>query len=174
VACALTAHKLVSGNLLPVGAELQFNDYWTTCLLHDIGKLVIGVYFWDHFALLLGETVTSGKSFRDIERRLGDVAGHDEIGQLVLTRSNLSPLVCDAVGMHHNLPEEPDDLVCLLHVSDIITKGLGLSFPLEPETDCHPHVLQALGKTQQDIDTLCDSIGPSITAQVKDMLKEFD
>jgi HD-like signal output (HDOD) protein len=89
VACALTAHKLVSGNLLELGAELLFNDYWTTCLLHDIGKLVIGVYFWDHFALIMGETVTSGKSFRDTERRLGDVSGHDEIGQLVLTRSNL-------------------------------------------------------------------------------------
>ncbi len=69
-----------------------------------IGKLVIGVYFWDHFALIMGETVTSGKSFSDTERRLGDVSGHDEIGQLVLTRSNLSPLVCDAVGLHHDLP----------------------------------------------------------------------
>lgn len=72
--------------------------------LQGIGKLVIGVYFWDHFALIMGETVTSGKSFRDTERRLGDVSGHDEIGQLVLTRSDLSPLVCDAVGLHHDLP----------------------------------------------------------------------
>ena len=91
VACALTVHKIVQGKLLPLGVELQFHDYWTTCLLHDIGKLVIGVYFWDHFALIMGEAVTSGKSFRDTERLLGDVAGHDEIGQLVLTRRNPTP-----------------------------------------------------------------------------------
>jgi HD-like signal output (HDOD) protein len=108
VACALVAHKIVLGKLLPLGDDLQFHDYWTTCLLHDIGKLVIGVYFWDHFALITGEAVTSGKSFRDIEHRLGDVAGHDEIGQLVLTRTNLSSVVCEAVGQHHDLPEAPD------------------------------------------------------------------
>ncbi|HJP32827.1 MAG TPA: HDOD domain-containing protein [Candidatus Latescibacteria bacterium] len=149
VACALTAHKIVSGDLLPLKAKLQFHDYWTTCLLHDVGKLVIGVYFWDHFALLMGETISCGGSFRETERRLGDVAGHDEIGHLVLTRSHLSPLVCDTVRDHHDLPEAPNPLVCLLHVANVITKGLGLSFPMETESSCHPHVLTTLGNHRQ-------------------------
>ena len=122
----------------------------------------------------MGEAVTSGKSFRDTERLLGDVAGHDEIGQRVLTRTNLSPVVCDAVAAHHDLPETPNALVCLLHVSDVITKGLGLSFPLEPETACHPHALQALGIEQDDVDSLQDSVGPAVTAQVKELLKELN
>jgi hypothetical protein len=100
------------------------------------------------------------------------VAGHDEIGQLVLTRTNLSPVVCAAVGQHHDLPEAPDALVCLLHVSDVITKALGFSFPLEAEKDCHPHALKALGVVQQDIDSLRDSVGPAVTAQVKELLKD--
>ena len=36
---------------------------------------MIGVYFWDHFALIMGEAGTSGKSFRHTERLLGDAVG---------------------------------------------------------------------------------------------------
>ena len=154
--------------------DLQFHDYWTTCLLHDVGKLVIGVHFWDYFALIMGDAVTSGRSFRETERRLGDVAAHDEIGRLVLTRSHLSPTVCDAVGAHHELGNNPNALVCLLHVADTITKGLGLSFPLEPETDCDAQVLASLGTTQTDIDALREALGPGVMAQVKELMKDLD
>ncbi len=85
--CALTAHEIVAARLLPLNVELQFHDCWTTCPLHDVGKLVIGVYFWDSFALIMGDAVTSGRSFRETERRLGDVAAHDEIGRLGLASS---------------------------------------------------------------------------------------
>ena len=42
----------------------------------------------------------------------------------------------------------------------MITKGLGLSFPLEPEADCHPHALKALGIVQDDVDSLRESVVP--------------
>ena len=93
VACALTAHKIVSGKSIALKAEVQFHDYWTTCLLH---------------------------------------------------------------------------------VSNVITRGLGLSFPLDSETGCHENVLEVIGATQQDIDVLRDSIGPGIVAQVKELMHDTD
>ena len=80
---------------------------------------------------------------------------------------------CSPAPTCHPLSVTPSAciMICLLHVSDVITKGLGLSFPLEPDSDCHPHVLETLGKTQQDIDSLRDSVGPAVMAQVKDMMK---
>ena len=56
----------------------------------------------------------------------------------------------------------------------MITKGLGLSFPLEPEADCHPHALKALGIVQDDVDSLRESMGSAVTAQVKELLKELN
>jgi hypothetical protein len=54
----------------------------------------------------------------------------------------------------------------------VITKALGFSFPPEADRDCHPHALKALGVVQQDIDSLRDSVGPAVTAQVKELLKD--
>jgi HD-like signal output (HDOD) protein len=173
VACALTCHQIVQQNLLPLQVELQFHDYWAAGLLHDVGKLVLGVHFWEHFSLVMGDVVTSGRTFREVERQFGDLVGHDEIGFLVLTRSHVSPLVCDAVATHHDLPDRPNALLCLLHVADTVVKHLGLSFPLEAGGDCDARVLAALDCDAQIVDEICETLGDTVLAQVKEMLRDM-
>jgi HD-like signal output (HDOD) protein len=49
VGCALAADKIYKSQIVKFPDELSFQDYWLGGLLHDIGKLVLGVFFWDHF-----------------------------------------------------------------------------------------------------------------------------
>lgn len=172
VACALVAHKIVTLGLLPLPEDVAFHEYWPACLLHDIGKLVLGVYFWDHFARVMGDTVTSGNSFRAGESRTGGVSSHEEIGELVLTRSHLSPSITATIRQHHDLLDAPSSLSCLLHTADVISKRIGLSFPLEAEAQCDERVLAALNRTAQEIDELEQAIGDDVMTQVKVLLKD--
>jgi HD-like signal output (HDOD) protein len=172
VACALVAHRLVTDRSLPLAAAPEFSDYWIVCLLHDIGKLVMGTFFWEHFARVMGESVTGEMSFREAERRLGDVAHHTEIGQLVLERSHMKPLLTQTVGHHHDLPDIPEDLDCLLHVSNYICHRLGMSYPVGGDVSFDDKVFQAMHLSQQDIDQLADDIGGPVLAQVKELLSD--
>ena len=47
VGCAIIADKLYTERHVKLQAEIEFNDYWIGSLLHDVGKLVIGFFFWD-------------------------------------------------------------------------------------------------------------------------------
>ena len=59
VGCALAADKIYKSKQVQFAGELAFQDYWLGGLLHDIGKLVLGVFFWDHFSRVLGESRAS-------------------------------------------------------------------------------------------------------------------
>ena len=49
ITCALVANTLVEDKHVTLAGEVQFNDYWLACLLHDSGKLVQGFFFWESF-----------------------------------------------------------------------------------------------------------------------------
>lgn len=172
VSCALASHKLLVEKHLDFADPPQFHNFWIAGLLHDIGKLVMGVYFWDHFALVMGETVTGPMTFRKAEQRVGDATDHAEIGQLFLERSHMSPEVCEAVGHHQEPSEVPGDLECLLHVADYICNTLGFSFPLTEALECSPIVLQAIGRDQEQVNEISEKLSHSVRAQVKELLRD--
>ena len=42
-------YKLYTRKLLPLKGKIEFSDNWIAALLHDAGKLVLGLFFWDWF-----------------------------------------------------------------------------------------------------------------------------
>ena len=57
-------------------------------MLHDIGKLVLGFFFWEWTTRLLGHSRDKSVSFRQAEIDMGDVAGHQKLGQLLLINAD--------------------------------------------------------------------------------------
>ena len=74
-------------------------DLYTVALLHNIGKLVIAVYFKDEHGQIISLKKTEGLSTSEAEERILGVT-HAEIGALVLKRFNIPQNVCDAVRFH--------------------------------------------------------------------------
>jgi HD-like signal output (HDOD) protein len=99
-------------------------------LLHDVGKLVLGFFFWDWMLRILTHRAEKNCSFRQAEVDLGDVASHQRVGQLLLN-SDMGENAVNAVGNHHEL-SDPDDLLRLLHVADNLAKSVGLGTVRRP------------------------------------------
>ena len=118
VGTALAADKIYKSKIANFNSDISFQDYWVGGLLHDVGKLVIGMFFWEYFSRVMGETVLKGVSFREAERLIGDSCDHEQIGRLVLLKSDLGPEITEWVGSHDSPNGKPQPLHCLLHLAN--------------------------------------------------------
>ena len=106
-------------------ADLTF----TAGLLHDVGKLAIGVFVAEESGRILGGVYQSGKSFVESER---EVLGtdHGAVGEAVARNWSLPPAVGIVARWHHSpgsAPPGPEgDLVALVHLADALAHTLGL------------------------------------------------
>jgi HD-like signal output (HDOD) protein len=102
--CAAVSRVL--GEIVDYG---RLEDLFTVAILHNIGKLVIAVYFKNEhkeiIALKKSKNIKTGKAE---ERVLGIT--HAEIGALILEKFNIPKDICDAVRFHdaeeRNIPEK--------------------------------------------------------------------
>jgi HD-like signal output (HDOD) protein len=170
--CALVAHRLVAQNRVRLRGSLDFNDYWIGALLHDIGKLVLGFFFWDRYAAILAQMAESGTSFRQAERDLGDVADHEYLGGLLLLKSRATEGLVEAVRSHHSTGENPSPLTCLIHLSDNLCKAMGLGCLEEEPIACRPAVLDALQLNQGDLVRLKEELtqGEDVPTEARELL----
>ena len=172
VGCALAADKIYKSRIVTFGEDLAFQDYWLGGLLHDIGKLVLGVFFWDHFSRVLGETVLKSISFREAERQLGNAFDHEQIGKLLIVKADLGPRITEWVVLHDSADVPEDSLFCLLHLANNLCKDLGLSYPQEAEGTYSPGVLERLKIGDEELASLRDSLGEELLAEVKQLMQE--
>ena len=129
---ALIADRLVTQKLIPLKKEISFNDYWIAALLHDIGKLTLGLFFWNHFEEILQEMAKSSSSFRDAERQLDDVANQEYLGQILLLKARVGEDLVEAVGKHNSPGKRPAPLTCLLNLADNLCNWGWATCPTSP------------------------------------------
>jgi putative nucleotidyltransferase with HDIG domain len=101
---------------------------FTAGLLHDIGKLAIGIFVSQESGEILGR-VRGGLAFASAEREVLGV-DHAEVGALVAEAWRL-PAVIGAVARWHHAPDGAPEtverpLVDLIHAADGLAHALGL------------------------------------------------
>lgn len=170
VGCALIADRLVSENLIKLAAPVNFNDYWIAALLHDIGKLLVGFFFWGHFEEVLKQMTAEHSTFREAEKDLGDVGNHEYLAQLLLLRSNATKEVVEAVGKHHSTGPAPSSLVCLVHVANNLCVELGLGYLPDEPSQYSESVLKNLRTTAEDMHRVRDLLGKAMVLQIKEVV----
>ena len=172
VGCAIIADKLCTGKLINLGTELEFNDYWISALLHDVGKLVLGFFFWDWFARVVEQMEKAELDFRTVENKLGDVANHERVGQLLMINANMGEELSQAVGSHHSVGDDPTPLTCLIHMADNLCKDLGLSYLPEESSRYDPRVLKKLKLVEDNLPVLRETLAEDIAEEVKSMVDQ--
>ena len=75
-------------------------DLFTVATLHNIGKLVIAVYFKDEHKRIIALKKSKNISTTEAEQRILNIT-HAEIGALVLENFNIPLDICDAIRFHH-------------------------------------------------------------------------
>ena len=171
VGCAIVADRLYTERLVHLKSELEFNDYWIGSLLHDVGKLVIGFFFWDWFVRVETHRKEKGGSFRGAEQDLGDVASHDRIGQLMLLNNNMGEDAVAAVAQHHKAAGATD-LVHLVHLANNLCKDLGLGYLPGEEPEYDAEVLAALSISPSRLEEIRDELAKEVVDEVRAMVEQ--
>ena len=170
VGTAIIADKLYTESMISLGTELEFDDYWIGSLMHDIGKLILGFFFWDWFEKVHGIMETEKCTFRQAEIELGDGANHQQIGRLLLLKENMGATLAEAVGTHHEVADDPSPLVCLVHLANNMCKDLGLGYRVDEPSAYDPAVLSALNLSPDELQTLVERLRETVHQDVVDMI----
>ncbi len=170
VGCALIADRLYKNKMVEFQQSIPFNDYWIGSLLHDIGKLVLGFFFWSHFEEVLQTMHRLRCSFRAAEIELGDVANHEYLGKLLLMKSKVDKGLVDAVATHA-VPENPSDLVCLVHLANNLSKELAMGYLPDEQPHYDPRVLEKLNLSEDDCHGIRDALFADGAKEIKDVVQ---
>ena len=172
--CAIVADRLCATDQVSFDRKIPFDEYWIGGLLHDIGKLVLGVFFPWQFEQVQADLASSrqtSRDFRQAEARIGYPGLHEEVARLLLLKANAGSQLVDAVGAHHAHGEAPGDLACLLHLADNLGKDLGLGYLQQEQGKYSRAVLRKLDLTPQDLQDIKASLGGSVVAEVEDVVR---
>jgi putative nucleotidyltransferase with HDIG domain len=143
-------------------------DAFTAGLLHDVGKLVMFLYFRDLFSRTWSMAQRLDCPFYQAEQRKASVT-HADIGAYLARRWQLPARLVDAIGCHHAIGEDAADLNLLLivHAADIIANSVAADDGTLPDTaQFHPRVMEVMGsclddmaawypETREEIETAC-------------------
>ena len=172
VGSAIIADKIYTDRLVKIDGELEFNEYWIGALLHDVGKLVLGFFFWDWLQRVQNVRKEKKCSFRQAEAELGDVADHERVGRLMLLNADMGEEVVAAVGAHHDPGEQPGSLVCLVHLASNLANDLGLGCMPGEEARYDPRVLAKLGIAETQLDDLRDTLASEVVSEIKTVVEQ--
>lgn len=170
VGCAVIADRLYTKKMVKLPGAVEFNDYWIGSLLHDVGKLVLGFFFWDWFARVIEQCERNNLAFRSVEAKMGDVASHERVGQLLIINANMGETLAAAVGNHHGPGEDPSALLCLIHMADNLCKELGLGYLPSDKGRYDALVLQQLKLKRDDVVALRNALAEDVKDEVKGLV----
>ena len=170
VGCAYIADMLCTRKLIPLSKPIEFDQYWISALLHDIGKLVPGFFVWDYFEEITNRMVSHHTSFQRAENRLEHEVTHEYLGQLLLLNSDVGTDFVTVAATHNSTGRHPSELVCLVHLADNLCKDLGLGYLAEEKGVYDASVLTTLGVTKDDIDGMGESLGDGVVGEIQELV----
>lgn len=152
---AAIARRLAS-KLDGVGVEESF----ISGLLHDIGKSVLNINFFDKYSEVVRETYNTDGDWVRIERKLLGF-DHSQVGAVVVRKWNLARTLEEAVRYHHNpkVAGEFPVLTATVALADEIANTLGKDSDRRPAWDAYSSAaVRMLGIGRADLDGLMEEM----------------
>jgi hypothetical protein len=102
---------------------------------------------------------------------MGDVAGHQRLGQLLLINADMGPEVVGVVGHHHDL-HETTDLECLVHLADNLAKAVGLGCLLGEEPESDEKAMAQVGVSAAALERIKEDLEASTVEEIRTVVAQ--
>jgi HD-like signal output (HDOD) protein len=174
IGCAMVADRLYAKRMISIEEKVEFDEYWVGALLHDIGKLVLGVYFPAYFQKVLDEMQSGRRVVRDFhaaENELGFPGLHEDVTKLMLLKAHLEPKLVEEIGAQHMRAQTFGGLASLLHMADNICKDLKLGYLENEQGKFSKKVLRELGLRLEDVKQIENALGDAMAEEIEDVVQ---
>ncbi len=124
---------------------MEASEVFCAGILHDLGKLVLGVYYADQIRRIYSKALKHGTPVYTNEK---PELCHMRIGALVATQWNFPEMLIHAINLHHT-PLYSDKfikIVSMVHIADIMVHIVGLTtVPEEATPKINGEAMQVIG-----------------------------
>lgn len=114
-----------AARVLAARCDVDADQAFTAGLLHDIGKLAMDSCFPTQFAEVLKYRDSVDCSLWQAETAVLGI-DHTNVGVRLALRWHLPAGICAAIGGHHAPDENPAPLTDLIHIADLLCRGLDI------------------------------------------------
>ena len=174
IGCAMCFEKICNDKMVPLKEEIPFDTYWISSILHDIGKMILGFFFWDHFQSVVTQ-MAEGRadlaSFKEAEMAIGEAAHHERVGMMLLMKSNVRKDLVEAVSSHHTITESSSVLTALLYLVNNLTKDLGLGYLVDEKGVYTDELLAKLELKMEDVDKIKETFTETLVPEIKNVVE---
>ncbi len=171
VGSALVGDRIVQDKLVAIEDWDTCRNYWMASLMHDVGELVLGFFFWSYFERIVHLAESRQMPFREAESHMASGVTHEQVGQLLLLRSGMPRDVVQAVKLHHRPESPPLPLVSLVHLSDNLCKDMGMSYVPGERGQYSDAVLRSLQLSRAGLDQLRERLRRSVAGEIEDLFE---
>lgn len=115
----------IAARAVATHCRLDPDQAFTAGLLHDLGKLALDTCFPVQYAAVQRYRAAHDCGFTVAENTLLGF-DHSNVGARLAARWRLPPVTCAAIGSHHAPDLTPAPLTDLVHIADVLCRGLGV------------------------------------------------
>ena len=119
--CALVTRRLAEMISYPDAEKAYLAG-----LLHDLGIIVSSLVCTTEFRGCLKQAAKEQSALAGVETRMLGFT-HCETGEILARQWNLPQDLCQVIQFHHNVDAQSQDLVCLVHLSDLLCRVRNLN-----------------------------------------------
>jgi HD-like signal output (HDOD) protein len=121
LACGIIARLLAAQKSMR-----QTEQMFTAGLLHDIGRLILFIYFAEEALRCLRRARQTSDRLHLVEKKLLG-CHHAQIGKYLMNRWRLPLFIENTVCFHHEPADAPDPVpAAIVHLSDLLVNALGI------------------------------------------------
>ncbi|MDI6729611.1 MAG: HDOD domain-containing protein [Thermodesulfovibrionales bacterium] len=164
--CAVTARIIAKKKELKEPEEVS-----VAALLHDIGKVVLGLKFPDEYKKIMSEAETKDIFIFDAEKNYFGI-NHANAGAWIAQKWNFPRSLVEVIEYHHkpNLSKNVTMQTAIVHLSDILIRAKGFGFAGDNSVPAINNAAwQMLNLSEADVKDILDEMEDSLS-QAEDFL----
>jgi putative nucleotidyltransferase with HDIG domain len=164
--CAVTARIIAKKKELKEPEEVS-----VAALLHDIGKVVLGLKFPDEYKKIMSEAETKDILIFDAEKNYFGI-NHADAGAWIAQKWNFPRSLVEVIEYHHkpHLSKNVAMQTAIVHLSDILIRAKGFGFAGDNSVPAINNAAwQMLNLSEADVKDILDEMEDSLS-QAEDFL----